>query len=156
MMRGTKLALASALVLGLSTAPAQAADQFAYCDPLAPAGAALYSGGPPQAPRSAAEAPSASPSAPQTHADMPASAKGRAGKGFKATVPVYFHVVTDGADRRAHRRADRRADRGAQQHLRRRRGRREHGLPLHARGHDADGQRGLVLRGTRAAPTSTR
>jgi Pregnancy-associated plasma protein-A len=27
---------------------------------------------------------------------MPASAKGRAGKGFKATVPVYFHVVTDG------------------------------------------------------------
>ena len=29
--------------------------------------------------------------------DLPASAKGKAGKRFKATVPVYFHVVTDGA-----------------------------------------------------------
>ena len=28
---------------------------------------------------------------------MPASAKGKAGRNFKATVPVYFHVVTDGA-----------------------------------------------------------
>jgi pregnancy-associated plasma protein-A len=31
------------------------------------------------------------------HADLPASAKGRAGKNFKATIPVYVHVVTDGA-----------------------------------------------------------
>jgi hypothetical protein len=31
------------------------------------------------------------------HADLPSSAKGRAGANFKATVPVYFHVVTDGA-----------------------------------------------------------
>ncbi|MEP6760831.1 MAG: zinc metalloprotease [Sporichthyaceae bacterium] len=31
------------------------------------------------------------------HADLPASAKGKAGKQFKATVPVYFHSVTDGA-----------------------------------------------------------
>jgi hypothetical protein len=30
------------------------------------------------------------------HADLPASAKGRAGAAFSATVPVYFHVVTDG------------------------------------------------------------
>ena len=29
--------------------------------------------------------------------DLPASAKGRAGKNFKATIPVYVHVVTDGA-----------------------------------------------------------
>jgi hypothetical protein len=30
-------------------------------------------------------------------ADLPASAKGKAGPGFRATVPVYFHVVTDGS-----------------------------------------------------------
>jgi hypothetical protein len=31
------------------------------------------------------------------HRDLPASAKGKAGKSFKATVPVYFHVVSDGS-----------------------------------------------------------
>ena len=30
------------------------------------------------------------------HQDLPASAKGKAGDGFEVTVPVYFHVVTDG------------------------------------------------------------
>ncbi len=33
----------------------------------------------------------------QVHADLPASAKGKAKPGFTATVPVYFHVITDGA-----------------------------------------------------------
>jgi Pregnancy-associated plasma protein-A len=33
----------------------------------------------------------------QTHVDLPASAKGVAKANFSATVPVYFHVVTDGA-----------------------------------------------------------
>jgi hypothetical protein len=33
----------------------------------------------------------------EVHADLPASAKGKAGKSFRATVPVYWHVVTDGA-----------------------------------------------------------
>lgn len=33
----------------------------------------------------------------EVHEDLPASAKGKAGKTFRATVPVYFHVVTDGA-----------------------------------------------------------
>jgi hypothetical protein len=33
----------------------------------------------------------------QTHADLPASAKGEAASNFSALVPVYFHVVTDGA-----------------------------------------------------------
>ena len=32
----------------------------------------------------------------QVATDLPASAKGKAGKNFRATVPVYFHVVTDG------------------------------------------------------------
>src|SRR4029077_3217879 len=33
----------------------------------------------------------------QVAQDLPSSAKGKARTGFKATVPVYFHVVTDGA-----------------------------------------------------------
>jgi hypothetical protein len=33
----------------------------------------------------------------QVHADLPSSAKGRAGKNFRATIPVYVHVITDGA-----------------------------------------------------------
>jgi hypothetical protein len=33
----------------------------------------------------------------QVHEDLPASAKGKAGPNFTATVPVYFHVVTGGA-----------------------------------------------------------
>ena len=33
----------------------------------------------------------------QAHADMPASAKGQAGPNFHAQIPVYLHVVTDGA-----------------------------------------------------------
>ena len=31
----------------------------------------------------------------QVRQDLPARAKGKAGAGFSATVPVYFHVVTD-------------------------------------------------------------
>jgi pregnancy-associated plasma protein-A len=31
------------------------------------------------------------------HADLPASAKGRAGRNFSATIPVYVHVITAGA-----------------------------------------------------------
>ena len=33
----------------------------------------------------------------QVATDLPASAKGKAGRNFSATVPTYFHVVTDGA-----------------------------------------------------------
>jgi hypothetical protein len=33
----------------------------------------------------------------EVHSDLPASAKGKAGQRFGATIPVYFHVVTDGA-----------------------------------------------------------
>ncbi len=33
----------------------------------------------------------------QTHQDMPSSARGRAGADFAAQIPVYVHVVTDGA-----------------------------------------------------------
>ena len=37
------------------------------------------------------------PALSEVHTDLPAGAKGKAGKSFRATVPVYFHVVTDGA-----------------------------------------------------------
>jgi len=33
----------------------------------------------------------------QVHEDLPAEAKGKASSNFSVTVPVYFHVVTDGA-----------------------------------------------------------
>jgi hypothetical protein len=33
----------------------------------------------------------------QVHGDLPARAKGKAGADFSATVPVWFHVVTDGS-----------------------------------------------------------
>ena len=33
----------------------------------------------------------------QAHRDLPARAKGKAPSGFSATVPVYFHVITDGS-----------------------------------------------------------
>jgi Pregnancy-associated plasma protein-A len=34
----------------------------------------------------------------QPHADMPATAKGSAGQNFKASIPVYFHVITAGSE----------------------------------------------------------
>jgi hypothetical protein len=37
------------------------------------------------------------PLASEAAADLPASAQGKAGKNFRATVPVYFHVITDGS-----------------------------------------------------------
>ena len=40
--------------------------------------------------------PLASPTLGEIHADLPASAKNKAAKTLKATVPVYFHVVTNG------------------------------------------------------------
>jgi hypothetical protein len=33
----------------------------------------------------------------QVATDLPKSAKGKAGQNFSATVPVYFHVITDGS-----------------------------------------------------------
>jgi hypothetical protein len=51
-----------------------------------PGADALARGGPPR-----------EPALDQVHADLPASAKGQAGPGFAATVPVYFHVITAGA-----------------------------------------------------------
>jgi hypothetical protein len=98
-MKVAKLVVAfAALYLVAGVAPAAAAE-FAYCDPLAPAGSALY----PEAGGAASTAVAGrggvvrEPDLGEVHADLPASAKGKAGKRFTATIPVYFHVVTDGA-----------------------------------------------------------
>jgi hypothetical protein len=93
----TTLAVASVLTLSLAAAPAHAADHFAYCDPMAPAAAALYDGTPAAGAAVGRGGVVREPELSEIHTDMPAAAKGRAGKTFRATVPVYFHVVTDGA-----------------------------------------------------------
>src|SRR4051794_35048577 len=106
-MRMGKLAGAVALVSAMgvvAAAPAgagvhaPAAAQAAFCDPIAPADARVFggslTGGNAIVGRGGVVR---EPDLSQTHADMPASAKGKAGRTFKATIPVYFHVITDGA-----------------------------------------------------------
>ena len=92
-MRGSKPILALALALAVYAAAmvgtasgglAREAAQVWNCDPEAPA--ALGRGGVDREPDLAV-----------THRDLPPSAKGKAGKKFETTVPVYFHVVSDGS-----------------------------------------------------------
>ena len=82
------VAIAAMLCVGLSGAQSQAAppanEQHDSCDPTETDAHAR--GGQPREPKLA-----------QTAEDMPAAAKGKAKAGFRVTVPVYFHVVTDGA-----------------------------------------------------------
>jgi hypothetical protein len=92
-MRGAKLIAMLALALAVyaaamvgtaSGALAREAAQVWNCDPQAPA--AVGRGGIVR-----------EPDLGDVHKDLPASAKGKAGMNFKATVPVYFHVVSDGS-----------------------------------------------------------
>jgi hypothetical protein len=92
-------ALAGALLAAVAVAPANGdggaagvGSPSSSCDPKAAAGAALGSG----AASLGRGDPVREPDLGEVHADLPSSAKGRAGPGFKASVPVYFHVVTDG------------------------------------------------------------
>jgi hypothetical protein len=62
------------------------------CDPQAPRDSGLYSGAVLGRGVTTRE-----PDLGQIHADLPASAKNKAGRRLKASVPVYFHVVTDGS-----------------------------------------------------------
>lgn len=106
-MRMGKLAGAVALVsvMGVvAAAPAgagvhaTAASQAAFCDPMSTADSRVFggslTGGNAIAGRGGEIR---EPDLGQTHEDLPASAKGKAGRNFKVTIPVYFHVVTDGA-----------------------------------------------------------
>jgi hypothetical protein len=94
-MHKGKTVAALALAMAVTgTAPAAAAEQASFCNPLArsassfaPSSGIAARGGEIREPGDLGVA----------HSDLPASAKGKAGKRFSATVPVYFHVVTDGA-----------------------------------------------------------
>jgi hypothetical protein len=102
-MRKGSLASAVALVsaaVAVAAAPAGAevhatAAQASFCDPMSTADARVFgsAAGPALAGRGGVVR---EPDLAQVHADMPASAKGKAGKNFRATIPVYFHVITDG------------------------------------------------------------
>ena len=78
------LALCAALV---ATSTAEASTSI--CDPLS--GTALTSAVAARGADGVRE-----PDLGEVHADLPATAKGRAGKSFRATVPVYVHIVTAG------------------------------------------------------------
>ncbi len=95
------VAIALALCAAVVAAPAQGAGTagvsagFSICEPVA--GVSLLDG---EAGSTFAARGGGGPREPdlgQTHEDLPASAKGQAAADFAVTVPVYFHVVTDGA-----------------------------------------------------------
>jgi pregnancy-associated plasma protein-A len=92
------VAIAAALCAAVAAGSAQGAGTlgaspgFSICEPVA--GVSLLAG------ESLAARGGGGPREPnlsQPHDDLPASAKGRAASDFAVTVPVYFHVVTDGA-----------------------------------------------------------
>jgi hypothetical protein len=78
---------------------ATAASQAAFCDPMSAADARVFGGSVTALGNALVGRGSTvrEPDLSQTHQDMPASAKDKAGKNFKATIPFTFHVVTDGA-----------------------------------------------------------
>jgi hypothetical protein len=96
-MRSTKPlgALAAAIAIAaVAPGAAAAAEPFPYCDPMVRADSALTAT---QAAILGRGGEVREPQLDQVHQDLPASAKGKAGNQFSATIPVYFHVVTDGA-----------------------------------------------------------
>jgi hypothetical protein len=77
-------------------APAAARGDASICDPLS--AGSLMAGGQGLADGIAGRGGEVrEPALDQVHDDMPASAKNRASKNFTATIPVYVHVITDGA-----------------------------------------------------------
>src|SRR5687767_3299463 len=106
-MRMGKLAGALALVSAagvVAVAPAgagvhaTAAGAAAFCDPLSTADTRVFGGSLTGGNAIAGRGGDVrEPELQQSHEDMPAGAKGKAGRNFRVTIPVYFHVVTDGA-----------------------------------------------------------
>ena len=87
-MKAAKLVVAFAMLYAVTAAAPAGAAEFAYCDPLAPAGAALY----PDADGASRAALGRGgvvrePKLAEVHSDLPASAKGRAAERFKTTSP---------------------------------------------------------------------
>jgi hypothetical protein len=85
--------LISTGITGAAGGVATVAAASPYCDTSASAFAGrLVSSDPSQA----RDGDSREPDLGEVHEDLPTAAKGKANKRFRATVPVYFHVVTDG------------------------------------------------------------
>jgi Pregnancy-associated plasma protein-A len=97
-----RIGVASAVVAICAAAPATGAGatgsdaSFSICDPLA-AGTLVSNAGAPAARTAGRGGQIREPELKQVRDELPASAVGRARAAFNATVPVYFHVVTDGA-----------------------------------------------------------
>jgi hypothetical protein len=95
------VAIATALCAAVVAASAQGAGtmgvspDFSICDPVV--GVSPLAGEPEDLPAVRGRGGPREPDLGQPHEDLPASARGRAGSDFGVTVPVYFHVVTDGA-----------------------------------------------------------
>jgi hypothetical protein len=92
------IATMTTLVMAISVSPATAgasaqSGASAFCAP----GAELFDALPNLGFPAARGAIVREPSLGQASSDLPASAKGVAAEGLSATVPVYFHVVTDGS-----------------------------------------------------------
>src|SRR5215208_1506568 len=92
-------AVATAVYAALATAPAGAAGLASsvnsLCDPMA--GGSLLASASASTPGIAGRGGVVrEPDLGEVHADLPASAKGKAGSRFKATIPVYMHIITDG------------------------------------------------------------
>jgi hypothetical protein len=91
-MRKPKALAGLAALVALSVAPiwpAAAGTESPFCDQGEVVGAESFAG------RGGDE--QREPDLGQTHDDLPSGAKGQAGPSFQATVPVYVHVITDGA-----------------------------------------------------------
>jgi len=91
-------AAATAVYAALATAPASGAllaSTTNICDPLA-GGSLLASASASTAGIAGRGGMGREPDLGEIHQDLPASAKGKAGSKFRATIPVYMHIVTDG------------------------------------------------------------
>jgi hypothetical protein len=93
-MRTPRLVASVVLGLALGAPAAQATSPASICDPVS--SGSLFSDSVTAVGGAAGRGVVREPDLGQVHEDLPASAKGRAGKRFSGTVPVYFHVVTDG------------------------------------------------------------
>ena len=97
MKRVSVVAVVTALCAAVAAPPAGAgfSPDFSICEPVAGVSLLVSAADGTLAARGSGGA--REPDLGQTHEDLPAAARGQAASDFAVTVPVYFHVVTDGA-----------------------------------------------------------